>query len=259
MKWRASIELIGGVLYFLVAAAIVLRIKLGYTETLIVFWGLPSAYLSIAKPQLIRKTAIYSAFFALPFASVVDYLAHVNRAWHETTGLLGARVLGVYPVDALLWAFLYSYFIISFYEYFLDRDSRNRPLFPRRVKYIITVVMGIFVVFWIIHTVRHELLIIPYFYILLVLVAFVLPLILIVSKFPKLIPKVVLQGLYFVVLSVIYELTALSLGQWSFPGEQYIGSVNLFGIIFPFEEALWILLAVPAYLCIYEFFADDQK
>jgi len=61
-------------------------------------------------------------------------------------------------------------------------------------------------------------------------------------------------------LSFTYELTALHLGLWSFPGEHFIGWVDILGYRFPFEEFFFfIVLASIAGLAYYEFFDDDQK
>ena len=56
-----------------------------------------------------------------------------------------------------------------------------------------------------------------------------------------------------------FELTALKLDQWRFPGEN-IGHVQLFGLLFPFEEFIfWIVFGTPIILSYYELFVDDDK
>jgi len=60
-------------------------------------------------------------------------------------------------------------------------------------------------------------------------------------------------------LFLIYELTAVKLEQWHFPG-QYIGWIDLFGLKFPFEELLfWMGLSSFVVLSIYEGFIDNDK
>lgn len=50
------------------------------------------------------------------------------------------------------------------------------------------------------------------------------------------------------------------LGQWTFPGDQFIGWVNMLGVRFPFEELLfWFMLAAIGILSYYEFFDDNRK
>ena len=77
---------------------------------------------------------------------------------------------------------------------------------------------------------------------------------------PTLLPKLLVVGLYFAYLTICYELTALKLGWWVFPGFQYIGMVSILGINFPFEEFFfWILLFAVGILAYYEPFDDDEK
>jgi hypothetical protein len=52
-------------------------------------------------------------------------------------------------------------------------------------------------------------------------------------------------------------LTALSLGLWYYPSNQFIGWVDVHGLRFPVEELFgWILLGVAAILSCYEYLDD---
>lgn len=71
--------------------------------------------------------------------------------------------------------------------------------------------------------------------------------------------KFIKTGVFFFMLYLIYELTAVNLGQWYFPGE-YVGWVELAGARFPFEELFfWMMLSSSAVLALYEGFVDDKK
>ena len=107
---------------------------------------------------------------------------------------------------------------------------------------------------------KPELLIIPYFYFVGGVVLVLIPVISVLFKFPNLIVKFSKMGAYFFYSSIIYEITALKLGLWDFPGDQFIGWVSIFGTVFPFEELFfWIILGVLSVLSYYEFFDDDRK
>lgn len=96
----------------------------------------------------------------------------------------------------------------------------------------------------------------PYAY--LVLGLFTLPpfIILLVRRY-RLVLKFLKAALYFVPLYLAYELTALPLGQWDFPG-QYIGTVTILNTTLPLEEFLvWILLSSTIVLAYYELYVDD--
>jgi len=256
-KQKVLKELTILLLYFIVTAFIIVYIGANYLVTVLLLWGIPSIYISIRKPEIIRKTFLYSIFFALPITFLVDYLAHVNLSWYVPS-VIGIRILDTFPIDEFTWGFFYVYFIVSFYEYFFDRD-RNKNIFSHntiRLFYIISLALFAFGLLFI---VNKELLVIKFFYILFILFVILIPSSIILYKYPTLFQKIVLQGLYFFILTIIYELTALYLNQWYFPGKHYIGFVELFNFKFPFEEFLWLVLTVPACLCIYEYYADDRK
>lgn len=128
-----TVELISIIIYYLLSTAVILVIQADYLGTIIIYAGIPSLYLSLKRPELIRKTAIYSFFAGLPVVFITDYLAHVSNTWYEPS-VLGVRVLDTFPLDIAIWGFLYVYFIIVFYEYFFDKD-RDKKSFSPRVKY----------------------------------------------------------------------------------------------------------------------------
>ncbi|HBC45391.1 TPA: hypothetical protein DCZ81_04450, partial [Candidatus Collierbacteria bacterium] len=76
----------------------------------------------------------------------------------------------------------------------------------------------------------------------------------------RLISKYIKIALYFFVLSFLFEITAIQLNQWSFPGNHFIGWVEIFGYRFPIEEFFFyfIMCSVGA-ISYYEFFDDDRK
>jgi len=256
-KQEKKYELILIFLYFLFAAFLSLSIKANYLVSIFLFAGIPSLYLSIRNPKIIKKTILYSFFAGLPITFLTDYLAHVSHSWYEPS-VIGVRVLNTFPIDLFIWAFFYIYFIVAFYEYFFDKD-RNKKNFSHNTKYLFLLVASLLSIFGIIYSLNKELLVVRYFYIIFIVTAFIIPSVLVLYRYPRLLKKIVLQGLYFFVLSIIVEFTALQLGQWFFIGNNYIGFIEIFKIRFPLEELLWLIFAVPAYLCLYEYFADDRK
>jgi hypothetical protein len=86
------------------------------------------------------------------------------------------------------------------------------------------------------------------------------PLILFLLRFPRFLSRFVVIGVYFFFVLLVYEITALQIGLWSFPGSHFIGWVNLFGYSFPIEEfAFWMMFATLSVLAYYEYFADDRR
>ena len=165
--------------------------------------------------------------------------------------------MGVFPIDTFLWAFSVTYLTIAFYEYIFDED-KVKTKFSKNIKYLVYILSAILIIFGIIYSVNDGIIIIKYFYIYFALGFFIIPPTIIIWKYPKIMKKVIYQGLFFFVLSILYELTAIHAGHWIFPGD-YIGFVEILGLRFPIEELLWLMLCVPSTIAIYEFFVDDRK
>ena len=244
--------------YFLLATLFVLYLKTNYLVTVFLYFAVPSIYISIKNKSLIRKTALFSLASSLPLVFVFDYIAHVSSIWYENS-VIGIRILNTFPVDTFLWGFLYAYFIISFYEYFFDKD-KNKKKISKDFKILLYVFSGVIFLFGLFYFFAQQLLIIQQFYIFFVIFAMIVPIILVLYRYPKLRQKIWLMTGYFFIISFIYELVAIYLGYWYFYSSQiYIGMLNIFGFRFPIEEFLWLVFAVPAILCVYEYFADDKK
>ena len=60
--------------------------------------------------------------------------------------------------------------------------------------------------------------------------------------------------------SFIYEVTALKLGWWIFPGQEFIGYITLFNVSFHIEDLLfWFILFALAILSYYNYFEENEK
>ncbi len=253
-KWT---DLIIISIMFIIEIILSLHFKFNYLITTLLFLGLPSVYLTLRKKIIFKKDLIYSVLISFPVVLVVNYITTVSDVWDDTTMFWGFRLLNAIHIETFIWAFLYSYFIIVFYEYFLHRDKKERT--NKRLKNLVFILGAISFIFGVIYFLNKELLIIQHFYIIFVVLFFFIPTGSILIKYPKLIKNVTLESIYFVFFLLTYEIVAISLGLWSFPGNSYIGMVSVLGVTFPFEELLWILFCIPAFLCVYEFFDDKLE
>jgi ACR3 family arsenite efflux pump ArsB len=87
----------------------------------------------------------------------------------------------------------------------------------------------------------------------------VLQFIYIMIRRPKLLPKTLKVIPFFFFVYLIFELIAMYLVQWTFPG-QYIGSVSFGGLSFPIEELLfWVIISSGVGVSYHELFVDDGK
>jgi len=145
-----------------------------------------------------------------------------------------------------------------FYEHFLDKGKHN--LKDTYLKYFISIIIFIIVIFSAIYIFDKKLFLIPYFYIKASSILVLIPTISFLTIFPRLISKYLKTGVYFFAQSLIFELTALSLGQWGFYGKQYFGWISFGSLKFPLEEFIfWMVLFSTCVLSYYEFFDDDRK
>ena len=165
------------------------------------------------------------------------------------------RPFGYWVLDDTIWFIFYILFVVTFYAHFLDKKTSFG--LSRRF-YIVGFfqVVFIFVLLLILFLSKQEL---RYAYLWLGSLAtlpILIPL-LFVRKAIPLFGKFFLAGMFFFVINLAYEIVALKVGLWQFPGE-YIGTVNLAGVIIPIEEFIfYILISAFSALAYYEIFVDD--
>ncbi|MDD5040457.1 MAG: hypothetical protein PHY34_04900, partial [Patescibacteria group bacterium] len=171
------------------------------------------------------------------------------------------RILGLVTIDSYVWGLFFLYLIVMYYEAFLNHHFWHRLRFPA-MKYLLILMLVLLSTFFLVYFVNPSYLRITFYFYLLWGIALVfIPLLLLLTKYPKLIAKFFKAGAYFFLLLLGYEITAINLGNWLFPGEnQFIGMVELFGARFPFEELFYfVMLGAFAGMTWYEFFDDDRK
>lgn len=207
-------------------------------------------------PKIIRKSSIVSLILVIPLVTIVNYLAHTDGSWYNFS-VIGIRIFDAYPIDDFIWGFFYFYYNIMVYEYFFERE-RILTL-PKRFVRFEVIALLVSILFSLFIYVTGSRLVLEYSYLWLVLIIFLLLPALIFIFHRKIFIKAVLTGIFFLPLTFLYEYVASVKGNWLFPGENFIGYVNVLGITFPFEELLWLFMATPAIIAYYEFFADDDR
>lgn len=254
---RKKIDLVFLLLFPIASALVSLLIKANLLTSTLLFFGLPSVFLTFRAKKSIKKAAIFS-LIAIPFVTVLDYMAHLNETWLVPSTVFPFRLLGLIPIENYIWVYLIFYVTILFYEYFLDK-GRDYPIKKRALNLFVLLLIAL-MVFLIILYAYPLALQVSYFYLKAGALVILLPSLTFLTFFPKLISRFFTAGAYFFSLAFIFELTALKLNQWSFTGTNFIGWVEIFGQKFPFEEFLfWFVILTIAILSYYEFFADDRK
>jgi hypothetical protein len=146
---------------------------------------------------------------------------------------------------------------VIFYEHFFDKGKHKA--IGARMKYFAYFVISCFTIFLIFVFTNPTLLKIDYFYLKGGVALVLVPTVTFLIKFPKFLSKFLKISIYFFCVGLLQELTALQLGYWNFPGENFIGWVTIFGFRFPYEELLfWLILFSACVLSYFEFFDDDK-
>lgn len=249
-----SIDLIVLTIFLIVAPIISLYFQTSLLVSLLFFYGLPAIWLSFRGRKHIQKAAFFSLIATFVFY-IVDFIAVKDGGWWVST-IFSIRLPGGLPIEDTLWLFLGVYTVIMFYKHFDDRDTRTKT----HIRYLELVVAIMFLCFVIVAAYFPQWLIIPYAYFLIGLLFAIVPAIIILWLHPPLRLKFLRTQLYIFCLHLTFELTALSLGQWGFPGKHFIGWVQVINFRFPLEEfVVWISMTAIAVLSYYEFYYDDRK
>lgn len=258
MDKRKKIDLILLLIYPIIGVAVSHLLNINAFCSVLVFFGIPSFYLSIRAKKYSKKAAIFSILASLPLIIIIDYIAHSTGQWVIPNSIL-PRVFQYVTIEVIIWAIFNCYFVIIFYEYFLDHHFTKKLVYPQ-MKYLVGLFLALFVLFLFVYNFSPLLLNIPYFYLCFGVAFILIPIIIQFFARPKLITKFFETAAYFFYVTFLYEITALQLGWWGFPGRKFIGWISIFDIKFPLEELIfWLLLLAMAMLTYYEFFDDDEK
>lgn len=213
-------------------------------------------YLSIKAREHVKRSFIFSTL-TIPAGLAVDYTGHITKHWISPNTIFPFKLLGVVPIEDLLWAFFLTYFVVIFYEYFIDKHITKKAYEPKfKYLYLIFLFLSLGLIFMV-NNVRN----IPYFYLIGGIVGLLIPVLCVKTRLPNLWVKISKVFAYFFYLGFIYEITAVALDWWYFPeGSAFIGWIEVFEIRFPIEEFIfWIMLWALAVLSYFEYFDDDAK
>ncbi len=257
-EFLKKLDIILLILFPIVSVVVSLAIHANFLTSILLFFGLPSVWLSFRTPERVQKALVFSVLMSVPLGLFIDYIATMDGAWFVPTTVFPFRLFGVVPIEDLIWGFFLIYSVVIFYEHFLDKGKHE--LIDRRMKYLVWPIAVILIIFFALLVIQPELLVIPYAYWWLGTIFFVIPTVTFLSFFPRLLSKYVKTASYFFLLAVLFELTGLQLNQWTFPGQNFIGWVELFGHRFPFEEFFfWFVMSSISVLAYFEFFDDDRR
>ena len=224
----------------------------------LLFFGLPALYISLRNVGLVWKSFLFALLFSIPMSIFVDTLSALNGSYVIPKTIFPFKILGISTLELYIFSFLWVFFSVLFYEHFFDHGKKGDRISKHIKGFLYFVGILCSTVVFLFYT-NKAWLYIPYFYLILGILFLLLPLAGFLLYYPKFIPRFVVISLYFFYFLMIYEMAALKTHEWFFVGE-YVGYVTISGYSFPLEELLiWMIVATPALLAYYEYFADDRK
>jgi hypothetical protein len=234
-----------------------LGLKINYFESLILIFTIPSLYLSLKNRNKVRKITHFSLLASLPTALIFELIGVGDKAWIVPESILSYRLFGFSPLENYIWMFICSYFIIIFYEHFYNK--KFQPDISKRIKIIIGTAYPLTILIIALFLYKPSLLIIPYAYLWLCLIFWLIPMILFSLKYPKYITNFFCVSIFFFYMHIIFELIGLKLRHWTYPGLHYLGWIHILNLSFPLEEFLFVLLLGGfVTLVYYEYFTNKK-
>jgi|GEM_PF-4108317 len=242
----------------LVAAGgiVCLYLKVNYLTSIVFFLIIPSLYLSLISKGSAKKAAVFSlAMLGIPL--VIDGILILNNAWLVQT-MFSFKVLSLIPVEDFFFSFFSLYLIVMLYEYFTRSSREEKTVSASKNLAIISIVLV--AVFLYLHAADPGVFHIPYAYASVFFFAGCLPVVLFLFSHPRFLKGFSSVSVLYFFFAVFYEIVALKIGVWSFPGTEYISRISFLGVQFPLEEFLFFLIALPAgVLTYYEFFTQKDS
>jgi len=239
--------------YFWLACLAVFIFRPYYLYSILIVLVPPSIANFIWLKNSRTKVLLFSLLAVILFAPPIELATRLANVW-DVQSIFG-RPFGLVPLENMLFAFLNFFWVLCFYEYFVDKDKNKK--ISKNIKYIIGLFIVLSAFVYGLYYFNKNLITANYF--LMSVPVLIIPSILIFYKNPKLLKKTILPTLFFAVVFFIYEVISLQIGSWWWPG-QYFYSFNLFGKIFPLDDVIiWYFLSTPTLIGGYEFFADDFR
>lgn len=239
--------------YVILACLIVLLLKPYYLFSIMIVLVPPSLLNFLWLKKSRTKILLFSVFSTLLLALPVELASRLANVWDVQS--VFPRPFGLIPLENMLFAFINLLWVLSFYEFFTDRDGSK--LISKKIKYLIGLYCLWAAIIYIFYFYNKNLIALNYFQ--MAVPVLVIPSAIIFIKKPGLLRKTILPTIFFAVVFFVYEIVSLKIGSWWWPGA-YLLSFQIDGGVFPLDDVIiWYFLSTPALIGGYEFFADDWK
>lgn len=254
-----KIDLIVLAIHLLISPFLVLYFELSFTLSTLVYFLLPSIYLIARRPRAIHESIGASILIGLILGTWADIFNEISLSWewpHPEKFFL-PYFLGIVPGDVILWLSIWVFQIIVFYEHFFKH--RHTGGFSPRWKKGLLIALLVLILTSIIYLINPLLLNIPYSYFIFGISALLISC-WIIYHHPKYIRDFCLVSIYFIPLYLIFEYTAIKLGNWAFIKGTHLANIKYAGSIIAIEELVfWVILSSTIILSYYKWWVDDEK
>jgi hypothetical protein len=247
-----KLRLIGLLSYIIIACIFVYFVEPIYLLSIIIVLVPPAIVNFLWLKKSRKKILIFSIVSTFLFAFAIELSSRLANTWDVQSTL--PRLLGIIPLENMLFAFLNIFWVLSFYEYFVDRETKK---ISKKFKYLVILFIIFSLIIFGMYIYNPELIAMNYFTTAIIIL--IIPSIIIFGKNISLLKKTILPTLFFAVVFFIYEIVSLKIGSWWWPGE-YIKTFIIFGKVFPLDDIIiWYLLSTITLIGGYEFFADNDR
>lgn len=232
--------------------------NLSFLHSTLLFFAVPSIYLSLRNPRLIKTTLIFSFTMGLAMLFVFDHMAYLDYSWFVPDSMWRFLRDSI-PIEDGPWAILLVYYVVITWEYFFF-SPKKRHVFHPTIVWFLLFCASLLIVFFIAYIFAPHSLIVPYFYFKMGIVFEIIPLAILLYKRPALIQPLLWLTVYFFFVAMLAEYIGLTHNQWYFAGEHYLGEIRYFDHRLPWDEVLvWWTFAAPGMIAWYESFATSRK
>ncbi len=241
------------IIYVILTSILVWILKPIYFISLIIIIGIPTTLNFILLKHSKLKIILFSFLATLLFAPAIELMCRLANVWDVQT--IFPRILEILPIENMIFAFFNFVWVLSFYEYFIDKNTKDK--ISNKLKYVVIMFSLLFVFTLVLFFYNSNIITLNYYE--MAIIFLIIPAIILTFVEPKIIKKTVVPILFFSIIFFVYEFIAIQIGNWWWPAE-YLLPINLFGHVFPIDDIIfWYILSTMTLILGYEFFVDDGK
>ena len=206
-------------------AIFLVELKINYFVSLLLFFGIPSLYLSLKNDEKIQKVGLFSILVSIPIAIIFELVAFGDKGWFVPESIAPYRIFSLIPLEDFIWMFLVTYTILIFYESFCN--TKFQKSIDNKIKLMIYTLYPLTFLLVALFFISPSLLNIPYFYLWAGIILFLIPIILFLLRYPRLFRPFLKTSVFFFYIHLLFEIVGLKLNHWTFTGDYFIGWVPI--------------------------------